>query len=185
MIGDLLKERIDTILERWEEAVLSSYPPDAAALFLKQQDPFANPIGATVRKGTRGVLESILGDLDSTALRSHLDEVIRVRAVQEMDPSQALSFLFSLKTIFRDLLPEADADPRLRRELTNLEGRVDEVVLAAFDVYAECREEVGRLRVNEVKRQVAWVFEKMNQREPGGPEFAGPPDDPPFGNENA
>lgn len=175
MIGDLLKERIDTIQERWEAAVLSSYPSDAAALFSKQQDPFSNPIGASVRKGTRGVLESILGDMDPTALRSHLDEVIRVRAVQEMAPSQALSFLFSLKTILRDLLPETDADPRLRRELSGLEARIDEAALVAFDVYAECREEVSQLRVNEVKRQVAWVFEKMNQREPGGPEFAGPP----------
>jgi hypothetical protein len=165
MIGDLLKERTDTIVERWVEATLSSYPSEASALFQKRQDPFANPIGDSVRKGTRGVLQTILGGMDQKALRFHLDEIVRVRAVQDMSPSQALSFVFSLRSILRDVLPELDTDPGLRRELPELEEKIDTVALTAFEVYAERREEVSQLRINEVKRQVAWVFEKMNQRD--------------------
>ena len=162
---DLLNERMDTILERWVEAVLSAYPSDAAVLFQKEQDPFANPIGASVREGTRGVLQAILDGMDQEGLRSHLDRIVRVRAVQDFAPSQALSFVFSLRAVIRDTLPELDADPRLRREMAGLDEEIDRVALAAFDLYAERREEVSQLRVNEVKRQVAWVFEKMNQRD--------------------
>jgi hypothetical protein len=163
VIGDLLKERTDTIIERWVEVVLSSYSPEASALFKKQQDPFANPIGAQVRNGTRGVFEAILNGMDPEALRSHLDEIVRVRAVQELHPSQALSFVFALRSIVRDVIPELEADPRLHREVADLDETIDRVALAAFDVYAECREEVNQLRINDVKRQVAWVFERMNQ----------------------
>jgi hypothetical protein len=178
VIGDLLKERTDTIIERWGEAILSSYHPDAAALFQKQRDPFANPIGDSVRKGTRGVFEAILDGMDPEALHSHLDEIIRVRAVQELHPSQALSFVFALKSIVREVIPELEAETRFHREVAELDGKIDRVALAAFDVYTECREEVSQLRINDVKRQVAWVFEKMNQSNAGGPAFLemeGPP----------
>jgi hypothetical protein len=163
VIGELLKERTDTIIERWVEIVLSSYSPEAAVLFQKQKDPFANPIGASVRKGTRGIFEAILNGMDPEALRSHLDEIVRARAVQEMHPSQALSFVFALRSIIRDVIPELEADPRFHREVADLDEMIDRVALTAFDVYAECREEVNQLRINDVKRQVAWVFEKMNQ----------------------
>jgi len=165
LIGDLLKERADTIVERWAEEVLSSYPSDAAALFQKQQDPFSNPIGHSVREGTRGVFQAILDGMEPGELRSQLDRIVRVRAVQDFSPSQALAFVFSLKWIVREVIPELDADPRNHRGVAELDARIDHVALTAFDVYTERREEVSRLRVNEVKRQVAWVFEKMNQRD--------------------
>ncbi len=165
LIGDLLRDRTDTIVGRWVEATLSSYSPDAAAIFQKQQDPFSNPIGDSVRKGTRGIFQAILDGMDPEDLRSHLDEIVRVRAVQDMLPSQALAFVYSLRSIIREVIPELEADPRFRREVAELDEKIDRVALTAFDVYAERREEVSQLRINDVKRQVAWVFEKMNQKD--------------------
>lgn len=171
-IGDLLRERTDTIVERWAGEVLSSYSSEAAVFFHKQQDPFSNPIGHSVREGTRGAFQAIRDGMDLEELRSHLDRILRVRAVQDFTPSQALSFVFSLRSIIREVIPELDADLRTRREVAELDDRIDRAALVAFDIYAERREELSRLRVNEVKRQVAWVFEKMNQRDAAasGPE---------------
>jgi len=156
--------------------VLSSYHSDAAVLFQRQQDPFSNPIGQSVREGTRGILQAILDGMDPDDLRSHLDRIVRIRAVQDLAPSQALSFVFALRSVLRAAIPEAEADPRLRREMARLDTEIDRVALTAFDIYAERREEVGRLRVNEVKRQVAWVFEKMNQRDARASDAGGSPD---------
>jgi len=62
--GDLLEKRKDTIIGRWETEVLSAYPPDAAALLSAQRDPFANPLGHSVREGTRGIFHAILNGMD-------------------------------------------------------------------------------------------------------------------------
>ncbi len=174
-IGDLLRKRTDAIVHRWGEEVFSSYPRDAAILFQQQQDPFANPIGRSVRDGTRGVFLAILNGMDRDELRSHLDEIVRIRAVQQFSPSQALSFVFALRSIIREVIPELDADPRLRREVAELDEKIDRVALMAFDVFAERREAVNQLRIKEVKRQVAWVFQKINQRDGG---FESDPDVP-------
>lgn len=165
-IQELLEERLDAVNRRWVEEVLATYPEDSAALFLREQDPFANPLGASVRKGTRGLLGAILGEMDSAQIHEHLDEIIRIRAVQQFAPSRALSFVFSLKAILRAVLPEAAEDGTLARELAEMDARIDRVALMAFDHYAACREEVSQLRIDEAKRQVAWVLEKINQRTP-------------------
>ena len=183
-LGELLKERADTIIEGWVEAVLSSYPSEAAALFQKQKDPFANPIGKTVRSGTRGVFQAILDGMDQEDLRSHLDEIVRVRAVQDFTPSQALSFVFSLRSVIRDVIPDLYTDPRFQGDAIELDAKIDRVALTAFDIYTESREEVSQLRIKEVKRQVAWVFEKMNQRDAGDSEPATAPDGASTASEN-
>jgi len=165
--GDLLDARLDAIVERWGDAVLSAYPPDSAALFRAQKDPFANPLGASVRKGTQGVLGAMLNDMDQEELRSHLDEIIRIRAVQQMTPAEALAFVFSLRSIVREVVPEAEADPRFHGDLAEMDRKIDEVALSAFEIYAARREEVSELRINEVKRQVSWVMGKMNRQDDG------------------
>lgn len=165
--GDLLDARLDTIVDRWGDAVLSAYPPDSAAIFREQKDPFANPLGASVRKGTRGVLGAMLNNMDQEGLRSHLDEIIRIRAVQQMTPAEALAFVFSLRSIVREVVPEAEADPRYRGDLAEMDRKIDEVALSAFEIYAARREEVSDLRINEVKRQVSWVMGKMNRQDVG------------------
>ncbi|MGD2121276.1 MAG: RsbRD N-terminal domain-containing protein [Gemmatimonadota bacterium] len=162
-LGQLMEERKDAIVERWEDAVLSAYPADSAALFRAQRDPFANPLGHSVREGTRGVFQAILDKVDPESLRGHLDGIVRIRAVQELSPSEALSFVFSLRAIIREVIPEAEAHHR--EGLEELDRSIDEVALTAFELYAARRDELSQLRINEVKRQVAWVFEKMRGRE--------------------
>jgi hypothetical protein len=158
--GDLLEKRKDTIVERWVDAVLSAYPSESAALFQAQRDPFANPLGHSVREGTRGIFQTILDGMDQEDLRTHLDKIVRIRAIQQFTPSEALSFVFSLRSIIRELIPEAAADARYREELADMDRKIDGVALAAFELYAARREEVSQLRINEVKRQVAWAFGK-------------------------
>jgi hypothetical protein len=45
------------------------------------------------------------------------------------------------------------------------EAKIDRVALAAFDIFSQCREQVLELRINEVKRSVAWAVDRLNRRE--------------------
>jgi hypothetical protein len=163
--GDLLEERKDTIVERWVDAVLAAYPSDSAAIFQAQKDPFANPLGHTVRESTKGVFQVILDGMDRDELRKQLDPIVRIRAVQQLTPPEALSFVFALRSIVQDTIPEAKADPRHGGGIAKLNEQIDQVALAAFELYAARREEVSQLRIGEVKRQVAWVMAKINKQD--------------------
>jgi len=101
-------------------------------------------------------------------LRLRKDAVVErwvgdVIALQELTAPQAVGFVFGLKDAIRAEIGPANGDPDLWSQLADLERRIDEIALAAFDVFVECREKVCELRVNEVKRQVAWATERQSQ----------------------
>ena len=168
-LKELLKENRESIVERWFEDVLATYPGDSPAAFRRQRDPFANPVGHRLREGTRGVFDALLegvdrGGPDIGKIRQSLQEIIQIRAVQHVSPSEAIGFVFRLKESIRAELGQALGDPRLSSELAELDGQIDQAGLAAFDTFVECRERVYELRVNEMKRTVSWVVERMNKR---------------------
>lgn len=164
---EMLVGKREALVQGLAKEVLAAYPEDAAVLFQRQKDPFANPVGHSAREGASEIVDALLAESeDPEAVRESLEGIVRIRAVQQFSPSTALSFVFSLKSVIRKALPEASRDPRHSEELAAVDARIDSLALAAFDVYAECREQVNQLRINEVKRQVEWVVEKMNERDP-------------------
>jgi len=158
-----LEQRKEAIVKRWIEAALSTYAAEAVSAFQRQKDPFANPIGHRLRTGTQEIFEALLDDeIDGAKIRQHLKDIISIRAVQEFSASQALSFIFALKDAIRAALGERATDPQFAPDLVNMNGQIDQIALAAFDIFVECRERLSELRINEIKRQTSWVFGKMN-----------------------
>ena len=49
--------------------------------------------------------------------------------------------------------------------MAEVDDQIDRFALAAFDVFAHCREQLCDLRVSEMKRRVSWIMGKMNERE--------------------
>jgi hypothetical protein len=154
MLRDLLSKKRSSIVEKWFAHILDTYPEDTSKFLKKEKDPFANPVRHTILKGIEGVYDELLEEGKSPeALNTFLDNVIRIRSVQDFSPSQALAFVFSLKTVIRDVLGKEIREDHLYDQLLHMESRVDGLALRAFDVYMGCREEIYELRVNEVKRQ--------------------------------
>ena len=170
-LRDLLNPRTDRVLERWVEASLAAYSAQAGVAWTREQDPFANPVGHSLRTGTRALFAALLGDADDATLRGGLDGIVRIRAVQQLTPAQAVGFVFCLKDVVRAELGEALEERALRLELVELEARIDRAALAAFDLFMEYRAQVSELRINELKRNIPWAVKRTNrvelEQEPG------------------
>ncbi len=169
---ELLERHKEGIIRRWFERALEAYPADATRAFSRRNDPFTNPVGHSLHVGTRGIFEALLEGThsglkvtESEAGCQCLRDVIRIRAVQEMPASQAVSFVFDLKEAVRAELGSAVDERQFACDLALLERRIDEAALFAVDELVRCREQVCELRVNEVKRRVSWLMGKLNGRE--------------------
>jgi hypothetical protein len=164
MLRDLLSRKKSSLVETWFELILNTYPEDTSKFLRKEKDPFANPVRNTILQGIEGVYDELLKDQQSPeALNAFLDKVIRIRAVQDFTPSQALAFVFSFKKAIRERLGKEIREYDLHDQLLRLESRVDALALRAFDVYMGCREEVYELRVGEVKRQREAAFRMLER----------------------
>lgn len=145
------------ILARWFDRIVDRYPVETASFLRGQPDPFANPVGAGLRDELAPILDAILDGRGPEEVDAAVDRIVRVRALQEMSPSRAVGFVLELKEIFDEVVDTAadDAKPLFDR-------RVDEMLLAAFDVYNRCREQVYDIRVKEIRNRSLTVMERLN-----------------------
>jgi hypothetical protein len=163
-LKDLLHSKRATIAKRWLDKTLETYAPDAAAFFGKQKDPFANPVGQALRTGTRVMVDCLLDGIDAEKICGCLEEIVKIRSIQDFTPAQAVSFVFSLRQIVREELGQELGSDRLG-ELEEFDSRIDQLALFAFDIYAKCRERLYDIRVDEVKRSVSGLIRRLNREE--------------------
>ena len=147
-IETLLAEKKKAIVQKWIDQVLDSY--GAPDFFKKQKDRFANPIGSTVSDGLQKLYVVLVEDGDMAEASKPLEDIIKIRAVQEFSPSKAVSFVYLLKNIVRDELAREKNREEVLDLLAVLDPRIDKIALMAFDLYMDCRERLHQIRVNEV-----------------------------------
>ena len=161
-VRDLLSEKKSSILERWFDIVLEAYRSEASGFFKKGKRQFANPVGYTLSQGLESVLDELLREqeLDVDKISPALDSIIRIRAVQDLTPSQALVFIFRLKKILREEIERAGFAHS--EEIEVLESRIDVIALISFDLYIKCREKIYDLKANELRNMTFRLLQKAN-----------------------
>jgi hypothetical protein len=102
--------------------------------------------------------------MDAEKVCSALEEIVKIRSIQDFTPAQALSFVFSLKQVIREEL-KGELDAARLAELVQFEAQIDQLALFAFDVYVKCRERLYEIRVSEVKRSVSGLMRRLNREE--------------------
>jgi len=146
--------------------ILESYPADASRFLKQEKDRFANPVGYTISQEIEVLYEELLHGMNSDKLAACLDNMIRIRAVQDFPPSQAIAFTFLLKKAIREELASEITERQAFEELLKYESRIDIIVLLALDIYMKCREKVHQIRVNEVKNEKEMAFKLLERISP-------------------
>ena len=96
----LLESEKTAIAEKWLAALIDTYPPDMQRLLGKseERDQFNNPVGHILADGTMGALEGLI-DSDDAVVRRNLDSILRIRSVQDMNPSEAETYIYFLREL--------------------------------------------------------------------------------------
>jgi len=156
----ILAKNKAAIAKQWFNLAAQTYAVDTAEFLKSKTDPFANPVGSAMITGLDGILDQLIHTMDPQTLNSHLDSIIRIRAVQNFSPSQATVFILSLKKMLREYLAKELQDSRLAAEFIEFESRIDQICLMAFDIYMQCREKVYQISANETRNRTFRAFER-------------------------
>ena len=162
-LEEKLSERKDTLTASWFDLVLSSYPEETQKIWKSNSDQFTNPVGIIIQKVTKKLYDLIIEWKDADMIAETLDELIKIRAVQDFSPSKALSFVFLFKKLLRDEFTEELKKENKLEELLAFESRIDNLGLIAFDIYTKNRELIMQLRVDEIKRSHHMLIRRVNK----------------------
>ncbi|MCP3944830.1 MAG: hypothetical protein GY710_25585 [Desulfobacteraceae bacterium] len=151
-IKQTLKENKSLFLKKWFQATIETYPKDSARILGKDANRFDNPVGAITRESLENILDLITDKYSEESLEKALDPIIRIRAVQAFNASEAVSFVFALKKIGQGILDDSHQ--------RQFDPMVDQIALASFNKFMKCKEEIFLLKATESKRRVHRAFER-------------------------
>lgn len=145
---DLEPARRDAAVGEWLAQTFRTYPAQTARLLEARKDRFQNPVGYALRVSLPALLDELTGGFDRARVRAALDEVVRIRAVQDFDAEEAIGFVFLLKPILREQLdPPGGLGEALER-------RVEELAALAAELYDDCRKRMIEIQRREAERRV-------------------------------
>jgi hypothetical protein len=174
----VLEGQRSAILERWRAMIFESYPPESTRFFRSEADPFRNPVGQALLRGTETIYDGALLGREVGPVADALESIVRLRAVQDLPASEAIAFVFWLKRAVREQLREAGAERDLWPASSALDERIDALASTAFELYGRCRERIYQIRVDELRRRLASLLKQVDgpRRGGGSPPTTGGPE---------
>ncbi len=148
-LTEILRKKKKRIVTVWVERTLDSYT--SSGFFKRSNDLFANPVGANIREGLNRLYDLLLEDTPFEEYVEPLEQVIRIRAVQDFTPAEAVAPVMEIKWVVRQEIKRQSADEKLLKELDLFDCNVDRAALTAFDMYMSCRDQLSHVRINELK----------------------------------
>ena len=163
MLQQILEQNKDNIIAEWVEQIINTYQPEMVGFLHKEKNQFANPVRNTLLTSTEKIYNALLNNINFDTNYPGLEEIIKLRTVQDFSPSQALSFLFILKDIIRNELQNTDQSNQSIKELNEFEGKMDKLTALAFDIYMNSRNKIYEIRLKEMRSQSQRAFQILGQ----------------------
>lgn len=166
-----LTSRRERIAAAWVKRMLATLPNAGEGLIATSKDPMKNPMGVTFRSGADRVTEALFMGASREELEHRIDDLIHLRAVQGLLPSQALAFIPELKDVIRDEVGDLVFPGNEHREL---DQAIDELLYLSFDIYVRCREQIYELRARSMRdrsyklmERAGFLWEEQPEKESG------------------
>ena len=151
---DIISARRDMAIQKWTEAVFATYPFETTGFIRTQRDQFANPVGYAPRVAAEAIYDAVTGkDVDMENVHAAVAGLIRVRAVQDLKPEQAIGVLYLYKPVLRELLLTDMLAAGDFQAFLDMGDRLDSLCLLAFNLYLADREQVYAERVAQQRRE--------------------------------
>lgn len=148
-LAEAFRNYEDKIVTQWVDYTLSTYK--SSVFFKKGPDKFSNPVGGNTREALGRLFKLLVQNSDPQEFVAPLDQVMRIRAIQEFSASEAVAPIHAVKHITREILANDSERKQCIGDLYDFEFSVDLAVLAAFDLYMQCREQLYKVRIKEIK----------------------------------
>lgn len=160
----LLLQKKEAILEGWLNEIYGSYAPGTDNFLQNGNDRFANPVGYAISANAGQLLDALISGDDPGTLHSCLEKIIRIRAVQDFTPSQAVAFVTELKTIIRSRILPSAAKHGLLDELKELETTIDSLDCTSAELYVNMKKQIRELVVKEAIKSESFKARVINTR---------------------
>ncbi len=163
-IFTFLKDNKSEIISKWHKAILDTYPKEGGKFLFGNKNQFSNPIGYTVSAELPNIYDELISGMDSEKLRTSIENIIKIRAIQEFTTAEAIGFLHLLKNILKSDIEQNINDRDFIKGRVEFESRIEQAVNIAFDLYLEKKIKLVEIKLSEVKKRNQKMVERLNRK---------------------
>ena len=162
MLYELLVKNKSSIVSKWIKLILDSYSIESSKFFNMEKNRFSNPVGNIISTNAASIFDEIVGSKDFEKISLLLTDIIKIRAIQDFSPSEAVGIVFFLKKVIQEELNKEINQEKILDEFAELEFFIDKTALIAFDLYMESREKIFQIRLNDAKYKLQKAVYPVN-----------------------
>ncbi len=159
-IGKIILRQKQSIITQWRQSIIGSYPAESGSYLLENKNKFANPIGFTLANSLPVIVDAVIDGCLSADAKKSLDDIIKIRAVQEFKPSEAIGFVASLRAI---VLSEISDEANLS-DFLHTEKIFNEINDYTINTYVCFKEKIYDIKANEQLRTFEKMVERLNKK---------------------
>ncbi len=164
-IYKICKEKESELLPLWLSDFFIHHGIDAVGVSRTVDDKFLNPVGFTIKAATEVLYKAVLGeDIQPELIQKQIAELMRIQAVQAISPAQALAPISLFKERIYSTVESALKSAQDFKDYKDICGRIDTLMLMAFDVYVQDKEVLYRVRINELKAAQSQILRFAQSR---------------------
>lgn len=163
-LSKLLEKKRPVILNKWLGEIFDTYPADTSRFLKGEHDMFANPVGHTIKANAEFILAGLIKGDDPRALSPYLEQIIRIRAVQDFTPLQAVSFMNGLKPVIAGQLETEIHKYNRTAEWSELQIRIDHLAQCAYELHAEMKKRIAIIHTREINKNEGFFKRLMESQ---------------------
>jgi hypothetical protein len=161
-LKQLLEQHKSAVFHRWLDLVLKTYPTESASFLKNEPDRFANPVGCAIGDNLERILDALLNETAEESYSCYVEEIVKLRAVQDFLPSQAISFAWLLKKAVMDELGARMYSSHFAEWLV-LDGKIDDLIAMSMDIYMACKGKIHQIQVDELRGETKTMMKMLGQ----------------------
>jgi hypothetical protein len=152
-VYSIIEENHSKILKLWKERFfLDIFGEDVKSYFLKEVDPFQNPLASRVDEIFSSILKEIKSEFSLDALLPYLERLAQVLAIYVPSAKKAMGTFLKLKGIIRENFGDEILERFGVKGLLQMEDLINSLMVLTFDFYMKYRERLFEIRYEEWKR---------------------------------
>jgi hypothetical protein len=161
LVYSIIEENHSKILKLWKERFFSGiFEEEAKSYFLKEVDPFQNPLASRVDNVFSSILKEIKPEFSLDALLPYLERLAQLLAVHVPSAKRAMGTFLTLKGIIRENFGDEILERFGVEGLLLMEDLINSLMVLAFDFYMKYREKLFEIRYEEWKRNNYLLLKK-------------------------
>lgn len=152
-VYSIIEENHSKILKLWKERFFSDiFEEEAKSYFLKEVDPFQNPLASRIDEIFASILKEIKPEFSLDALLPYLERLAQLLAVHAPSAKRAMGTFLKLKGIIRENFGNEILERFGVEGLLLMEDLINSLMVLTFDFYMKYRERLFEIRYEEWKR---------------------------------